>query len=179
MKKDNIWTYFVLSFLLSFFGCYHLCYHLMLSFITVSKCYHFYVIIFPCTYFVLSFMLSFDVIIYCYLSPPFFFFLKTWHTRKWRKFLRIYKKSLSAKYCIKKTIWWNILMACDFGRCWLVFKFTTKKQNLSATCETKNMLMTWDFGRCSQEIFVFAEIFVFFKNFPKMIVFTKVPPKYV
>ncbi len=26
---------------------------------TVSNCYHFYVIIFPCTYFVLSFMLSF------------------------------------------------------------------------------------------------------------------------
>jgi hypothetical protein len=33
----------------------------MLSFFTDSKCYHFYVIIFPCTYFVLSFMLSFDV----------------------------------------------------------------------------------------------------------------------
>ncbi len=40
-------------------GCYHLCYHLMLSFFTVSKFFHFYVIIFPCTYFVLSFMLSF------------------------------------------------------------------------------------------------------------------------
>ncbi len=62
------------------FWCYHLCYHLMLSFFTVSKCYLFYVIIFPCTYFVLSFMLSFDVIIYCYHFPPFFFFLKTWHT---------------------------------------------------------------------------------------------------
>ncbi len=74
-------TYFVLSFMLSFLGGYHLCYHLMLSFFTVSKCYHFYVIIFPCTYFVLSFMLSFDVIIYCYHFPPFFFFLKTWHTR--------------------------------------------------------------------------------------------------
>ncbi len=58
-------------------GCYHLCYHLMLSFFTVSKCYHFYVIIFPGTYFVLSF----DVIICCYHFPPFFFFLKTWHTR--------------------------------------------------------------------------------------------------
>jgi hypothetical protein len=32
----------------------------MLSFFTVSKCYYFYVIIFPGTYFVL-----FDVIIYC------------------------------------------------------------------------------------------------------------------
>ncbi len=73
-------TYFVLSFLLSFLGCSHLCYLLMLSFFTVSKCYNFYVIIFPCTYFVLSFMLSFDVIIYCYHFPPFFFFLKTWHT---------------------------------------------------------------------------------------------------
>jgi hypothetical protein len=31
----------------------------MLSLITVSNCYHFYVIIFHCTYFVLSFMLSF------------------------------------------------------------------------------------------------------------------------
>jgi hypothetical protein len=40
-------------------GCYHLCYHLMLSFFTVSKFFHFYVIIFPYTYFVLSFMLSF------------------------------------------------------------------------------------------------------------------------
>ncbi len=66
--------------MLSFLGCYHLRYHLMFSFFTVSKCYHFYVIIFPCTYFVLSFMLSFDVIIYCYHFPPFFFFLKMWHT---------------------------------------------------------------------------------------------------
>jgi hypothetical protein len=31
----------------------------MLSFFTVSNCYHFYVIIFTCTYFVFSFMLSF------------------------------------------------------------------------------------------------------------------------
>jgi hypothetical protein len=34
-----------------------------------------------CTYFVVSFMLSivlsFDVIVYCYHFPPFFFFLKT------------------------------------------------------------------------------------------------------
>ncbi len=56
----------------------------MLSFdviiLPVSKCYHFYVIIFPSTCWVLSFMLSFDVIIYCYHFPPFFFFLKTWHT---------------------------------------------------------------------------------------------------
>jgi hypothetical protein len=29
----------------------------------------------------LSFMLSFDVIVYCYHFPPFFFFLKPWHTR--------------------------------------------------------------------------------------------------
>jgi hypothetical protein len=35
-------------------GCYHLCYHLMLSFFTVSKCYHFF--IFPGTYFVSSFL---------------------------------------------------------------------------------------------------------------------------
>ncbi len=45
-------------------GRYHLCYHLMLSFLTVSKCYHFYVIIFPSTCWMLSFMLSFDVIIF-------------------------------------------------------------------------------------------------------------------
>ncbi len=81
VKNDNICTYFVLSFMLSFLGCYHLCYHLMLSYFTVSKFYHFYVIIFPCTYFVLSFLLSFDVTIYCYHFPPFFFFMKTWHTQ--------------------------------------------------------------------------------------------------
>ncbi len=74
MKNDNICTYFVLSLMSSFLGCYHLCFHLMLSFFTVSKWYHFYVIIFPCTYFVLLFMLSFDVIIYCYHFPPFFSF---------------------------------------------------------------------------------------------------------
>ncbi len=68
-------------FMLSCLGCHHLCYHFMLSFFTVSKCSHFYVIIFACTYFVLSFMLSFDVIIYCYHFLPFFFFLKTWHTQ--------------------------------------------------------------------------------------------------
>jgi hypothetical protein len=34
-----------------------------------------------CTGWVLSFMLSFNVIIFCYHFPPFFFFLKTWHTR--------------------------------------------------------------------------------------------------
>ncbi len=70
----------MLSFSLVHILCYHSSYHLMLSFFTVSKCYHFNVIIFPCTYFVLSFTLSFDVIIYCYHFPPFFFFLKTWHT---------------------------------------------------------------------------------------------------
>jgi hypothetical protein len=52
----------------------------MLSFLTFCKCYHFCVIIFPCTAWVLSFMLSFNVIIFCYHFPPFFFFLKTWHT---------------------------------------------------------------------------------------------------
>ena len=40
----------------------------------VSKCYHFYVIIFPSTCWALSFMLSFDVIIYCYHFPPLFLF---------------------------------------------------------------------------------------------------------
>ncbi len=55
------------------------CYH----FFTVRKCYHFCVIIFPCTCWVLSFMLSSDVILFCYHFPPFFFFLKTWHTRSY------------------------------------------------------------------------------------------------
>ncbi len=68
----------VLSFMLSFDV---IVFHgqQMLSFL----CYHFplyifiiYVIIFR----VLSFMISFDVIIYGYHFPPFFFFLKTWHT---------------------------------------------------------------------------------------------------
>jgi hypothetical protein len=49
----------VLSFMLSF----------DVIIFTVSKCYHFYVIIFSSTYFVLSFMLSFIVII-----PPLFSF---------------------------------------------------------------------------------------------------------
>jgi hypothetical protein len=53
----------------------------MLSCLTFCKCYHFCVIIFPCTAWVLSFMLSFNVIIFCYHFPPFYFFLKTWHTR--------------------------------------------------------------------------------------------------
>ncbi len=52
----------------------------MLSFFTVRKCYHFCVIIFPCSCWVLSFMLSFYVILFCYHFPPFLFFLKTWHT---------------------------------------------------------------------------------------------------
>ncbi len=74
--------------------CYHFCVIIygiifrvlsfMLSFDVIifhgQQMLSFYVIIFPCTYFVLSFMLSFDVIIYCYPFPPFFFFLKTWHT---------------------------------------------------------------------------------------------------
>jgi hypothetical protein len=41
--------------------------------VIIFECYHFYVIIFPCTYFVLSFMFSFEVIIYCYHFPPFSF----------------------------------------------------------------------------------------------------------
>jgi hypothetical protein len=54
----------------------------MLAFFTFSNCYHFYVIIYPCTYFVLSFMLSFDVIIFhgqqmlsfiCYHFPLYIF----------------------------------------------------------------------------------------------------------
>ena len=60
--------HWVLSFyksqqMLSFFNVIIWCFHLVLSFIL---CYHL--------------MLSFDVIIYCYHFPPFFFFLKTWHT---------------------------------------------------------------------------------------------------
>ncbi len=54
----------------------------MLSFLTVCKCYNFCVIIFSCTAWLLSFMLSFNVIIFCNHFPPFFFFLKMWHTQK-------------------------------------------------------------------------------------------------
>ncbi len=54
----------MLSFSLVHILCYHFCYHLMLSFFTVSKCYHFYVIIYGIIFRVLSFMLSFDVIIF-------------------------------------------------------------------------------------------------------------------
>ncbi len=94
----------VLSFMLSLgviiyviFWCYHLfdviiwCYYLVLSFGVIIYlmllfdviiwCYHFCVIIFPCTGWVLSFMLSFNVIIFGYNFPPFFLFLKTWHTQ--------------------------------------------------------------------------------------------------
>jgi hypothetical protein len=49
---------FVLSFFLVQHGCYHLCYHIMLSYNVISFCYHF---------------------------PPFFFFLKTWHTHLQQK----------------------------------------------------------------------------------------------
>ncbi len=52
-----------------------------LTFLTVCKCCNFCVIIFPCTAWLLSFMLSFNVIIFCYHFPPFFFFPKTCHTR--------------------------------------------------------------------------------------------------
>jgi hypothetical protein len=47
------------------------------------------IIIFPSTCWVLSFMLSFDVIIFCYHCPPFFFFLKTWHTLVIRRFFTV------------------------------------------------------------------------------------------
>ncbi len=77
--------------------CYHLCYHFfhMISFFKLpawryhfviilcyhfsqsTKSYHFCVIIFPSRCWVLSFMLSFNVIIFRYHFPPFFFFLKT------------------------------------------------------------------------------------------------------
>jgi len=58
--------YLCYRFMLSFLGCYHLCYHFMLSFFTVSKCYHFYVII-SCYHFlrsanVIIFMLSFSLV---------------------------------------------------------------------------------------------------------------------
>ncbi len=46
----------------------------MLSFLPVRKCYHFCVIIFPCTGWVFSLMLSFNVIIYCYHFHHFFLF---------------------------------------------------------------------------------------------------------
>ncbi len=63
-------TYFVLSFMLSFDV---IIFHgqQMLSFI----CYHFPFYIFCVIIYVII-----CVIIYCYHFPPFFFFLKTWHT---------------------------------------------------------------------------------------------------
>ncbi len=101
--------------MLSFFDvliwCYHLvlsfiiCYHLMLSFLTVWKCFHFCVIIFPCTGWVLSFMLSFNVIIFCYHFPPFIFFLKTWHTQKTLAFLFNHKLCIpSVSLCKRRHI---------------------------------------------------------------------------
>ncbi len=90
MLSFGVIIYFMLSFNVIIFWCYHL----MLSFDVIIWCYHLYhiiilcyhfsqftnVIIFPCKGWVLSFMLSFNVIIFCYYFPPFFFFLKTWHT---------------------------------------------------------------------------------------------------
>ncbi len=53
---------------------------LMLSFFTVSSCYHFYVIIFQCTYLVLSLMLSFLGCYHlCYLMLSLFTVSKCYH----------------------------------------------------------------------------------------------------
>ncbi len=78
----------------------------MLSFEVIifhgQEMYHFYVIIFPCTYFVFSFMLSFDVIIYCYHFPPFFFFLKTWHTLRRVRFFSLGANNSTSKKVYSK-----------------------------------------------------------------------------
>jgi hypothetical protein len=84
MLSFNVIIFDVISFGVIIW-CYQLFYaiiwcYLMLSFLTVCKCYHFCAIIFPCTGGVLSFMLSFNVIIFVFIFPLFFFFLKTWHT---------------------------------------------------------------------------------------------------
>ncbi len=86
--------YFMLSFNVIIFDVIIWCYHLVLLFgaiiylmlsfaVIISHSLQICVIIFPCTAWV---MLSFNVIIFC--IPPFFFFLKTWHTQHQGKLLR-------------------------------------------------------------------------------------------
>ncbi len=86
----------------------------MLSFLTVCKRYHFCVIIFPYTGWVLSFMLSFNVIIFCYLFPPFFFFLKTWHTPRKLTFSNSLKNRPSLLFGPFKSIGMIPLNICNF-----------------------------------------------------------------
>ncbi len=88
--------YFMLSFNVIIFWCYHL----MLSFGVIIWCYHLFYVIIWCYHFsqfanVIIFVLSFFLVqdecyhlcyhlmlsFFCYHFPPFFFFLKTWHTR--------------------------------------------------------------------------------------------------
>ena len=100
VKNDNICTYFVLSCMLLFLGCYHFCYHLILSFLTICKCYHFYLIIW-CYHLLLSF-------------PPFFLFPENvthskrggeyrrnlWSWRRGKKYFVRYKRI--SKYLLTK-----------------------------------------------------------------------------
>ncbi len=87
MLSFGVIIYFMLSFNVIILDVFTWCYHLVLSFAVIiylmlsfdviishiCKCYHFCVIIFPCTAWVLSFMLPFNVIIFCYHFPPFSF----------------------------------------------------------------------------------------------------------
>ncbi len=102
--QDDVIIFWVLSFMLSFdviifhgqrllsFLCYYFSLYLLGVIIyVIIWCYHFW-----WSANVIIFMLSFSlipvgcyhlcyhliVIIYCYHFPPFFFFLKTWHTRE-------------------------------------------------------------------------------------------------
>jgi hypothetical protein len=99
---------------------YHLCYHMMLSFFTVSKCHHFYVIIFP----LYIFCVIIYVIIWCYhllLSfPPFFLFPENVTHSKQILYLEstsCYKKNLDLFLSMKLApptplaIWYTIRMA--------------------------------------------------------------------
>ncbi len=130
-----------------------LCCHLMLSFLTVCKCYHFCVIIFPCTAWVLSFMLSFNVTIFCYHFPPFFFFLKTWHTTLNVVFGRnegkLFYSSLSAEnwprvffeLCgqMKSSLYFKNLLTLNFQLNFL--KFT---ENVRIKVQSERHCALWD-----------------------------------
>ncbi len=111
MLSFGVIIYFMLSFNVIIFDVIIWCYHLVLSFDVIIShslqmlsflCYHFSLYRMG-----LSFMLSFNVIIFCYHFPPFFFFLKTWHTPKkpkWRLMRqketdRFFVNYIFHKYC--------------------------------------------------------------------------------
>jgi hypothetical protein len=107
------------------FGVVIWCYYL---FNVIILCYHFSqltnVIIFPCTACVIIYVII-NVIIFCYHFPPFFLFLKTWHTCKsrwlestaespilWSRHPRMCEIS----GCVKSPDVWNLRM-CEISGC--------------------------------------------------------------